>query len=34
MNWSWSPGCHPIRAKKVRYFEDPEMKGASCRRPL
>src|SRR5579863_4904997 len=20
-------GCHPIRAKKVRYFEDPEMKG-------
>jgi type IV secretion system protein VirD4 len=19
-------GCHPIRAKKVRYFEDPEMK--------
>ena len=20
-------GCHPILAKKVRYFEDPEMKG-------
>src|SRR6202522_615071 len=26
-------GCNPIRAKKVRYFEDPEMKGGILPRP-
>ena len=27
-------GCHPIRAKKMRYFEDPEMKGRILPPPL
>ncbi|MFZ2106629.1 MAG: conjugal transfer protein TraG [Roseiarcus sp.] len=27
-------GCHPIRAKKARYFEDPEMKARILRPPI